>query len=51
MPLLEDVFRLPGVPTRTFVEPARYSAIKAAIRTPARCVILEGPSGIGKTTS
>lgn len=50
MALLEDVFRLSGVPTHTFVEPARYSAIKVAIRTPGRCVILEGPSGIGKTT-
>lgn len=51
MPLLEEVFRLSGVPTHTFVEPARYDAIKVAVRTPGRCVILEGPSGIGKTTS
>lgn len=50
MALLEEVFRLSGVPTHTFVEPARYSAIKVAVRTPGRCVILEGPSGIGKTT-
>jgi len=51
MALLEEVFRLSGVPTHTFVEPARYDAIKVAIRTPGRCVVLEGPSGIGKTTT
>lgn len=48
---LEEVFRLAGVPTYTFVEPLRYGAIKVAVRTPGRCVILEGPSGIGKTTT
>lgn len=51
MPLLEEVFRLSGVPTHTFVEPLRYDAIKVAVRTPGRCVVLEGPSGIGKTTT
>jgi hypothetical protein len=50
MPLLEEVFRLSGVPTYTFVEPVRYDAIKVAVRTPGRCLVLEGPSGIGKTT-
>lgn len=50
MPLLEEVFRLSGVPTLTFVEPVRYDAIRVAVRTPGRCVVLEGPSGIGKTT-
>lgn len=48
---LEDVFRLSGVPTYTFVEPIRYDAIRVALRTPGRCVVLEGPSGIGKTTT
>lgn len=51
MALLEEVFRLSGVPTHTFVEPDRYSAVKVAVRTPGRCVVLEGPSGIGKTTT
>lgn len=51
MPFLEEVFRLSGVPTTTFVEPVRYDAIKVAIRTSGRCVVLEGPSGIGKTTT
>lgn len=51
MPNVEEVFRLSGVPTYTFVEPERYGAVKVAIRTPGRCVVLEGPSGIGKTTT
>jgi len=50
MALLEEVFRLSGIPTYTFVEPMRYQEIKIAIRTPGRCLVLEGPSGIGKTT-
>ena len=50
MPNLEDVFRVSGVPTHTYVTPDRYGEIKVAVRTPGRCVVLEGPSGIGKTT-
>ena len=51
MPNLEEVFRLSGIPTYTFVEPLRYDEIKVSIRTPGRCLVLEGPSGIGKTTT
>jgi hypothetical protein len=51
MPLLEDVFKLSGVPTITFVEPTDYNALKVSIRTPGRCSVIEGPSGIGKTSS
>jgi len=47
---LEDVFRLSGVPTYTYVTPDKYAQIKVSIRTPGRCVVLEGPSGIGKST-
>lgn len=47
---LEEVFRLSGVPTYTYVEPDRFNEIKVSIRAPGRCVVLEGPSGIGKTT-
>ncbi len=50
MPLLEEVFKLSGVPTITFVEPAEYDALKVSIRTPGRCSVIEGPSGIGKTS-
>lgn len=51
MALLEEVFKLSGVPTYTFVEPPHYDALKVSIRTPGRCCVIEGPSGIGKTTS
>lgn len=47
---LEEVFQISGVPNHTFVEPTNYNNIKVALRTKGRCVVLEGPSGIGKTT-
>ncbi|TAZ57812.1 TIR domain-containing protein [Rhizobium ruizarguesonis] len=51
MPAVEEVFKVSGVPTYTFVQPTRYAQMKVAIRTPGRCVVVEGPSGIGKTSS
>lgn len=51
VPFLEEVFRLSGLPTYTFVQPERYNEIKVSVRTPGRCMVLEGPSGIGKTTT
>lgn len=51
MPNLEEVFKLSGVPTYTFVPPVEFSALRVSIRTPGRCCLIEGPSGIGKTLS
>lgn len=52
MPLLiEEIFKLSGVPTYTFVKPDEYSSLLVALRTPGRCIVIEGPSGIGKTSS
>jgi hypothetical protein len=48
---LEEVFKTSGLPTHTFVEPKRYSEILLSLRTPGRCLVVEGPSGIGKTTA
>ncbi len=48
---LEEVFKLSGVPTHTFVRPVEYPRLLVALRTPGRGVVIEGPSGIGKTTS
>lgn len=48
---LEEVFKLSGVPTYTFVPPVEYPRLLVALRTPGRGVVIEGPSGIGKTTS
>ncbi len=47
---LEEVFKKAGVPTYTFVAPREYRKIIVALRTPGRALIVEGPSGIGKTS-
>jgi hypothetical protein len=49
--LLEDVFKIGGVPTYTFVQPSEYARLKVALRTAGRGLIVEGPSGIGKSTA
>ena len=46
-----DVFKTSGVPTLTFVEPKNFHLIKLALLQPGVGVVLEGPSGIGKTTA
>ena len=48
---LEDVYKLSGIPTHTFVKPVEYSKLLVSLRTPGRGLVVEGPSGIGKTTS
>jgi hypothetical protein len=50
-PRLEEVFKTNGVPTHTFVQPSEYDQLKVSLRTRGRGVVLEGPSGIGKTTA
>lgn len=52
MPIrMEEVFKTSGIPTYTFVAPLEYSSLLVALRTPGRGVVVEGPSGIGKTTA
>ena len=51
MKRLEEVFKRSGLPVYTFVEPEEYRALLVSIRTHGRGTIVEGPSGIGKTTS
>lgn len=53
MPILQlqEVFVLSGVPQYTFVQPVEYTRLLVALRTPGRSVVVEGPSGIGKTTA
>lgn len=48
---VEDVFKTSGVPTHTFVRPSAFDRLKVALRTAGRGVIVEGPSGIGKSTA
>lgn len=50
-PLLENVFKTSGVPTHTFVAPSEFPRLRVALRTAGRGVVIEGPSGIGKTTA
>jgi hypothetical protein len=50
-PLLEEVFKTSGIPTHTFVEPKEYPDLLLNLRTPGRGLVIEGPSGIGKTTA
>ena len=51
MALLEDVFKKSGLPTITFVEPVDFSKLVVALRAKGRSVVVEGPSGIGKSTA
>lgn len=48
---LHKVFLKSGVPNVTFVEPPDYNRLKMALLTPGRGVVIEGPSGVGKTTA
>ena len=49
MSRIDEVFKS-GVPTYTFVPPAEYEHVLVAMSTPGRSMIVEGPSGIGKTS-
>lgn len=51
MPQLQQVFVTNGVPESTFVEPLEFPRLRVNLRTPGRGLIVEGPSGIGKTTA
>jgi len=48
---MQKVFVQSGVPEHTFVQPVEYTRLLVALRTDGRSVVIEGPSGIGKTTS
>jgi hypothetical protein len=48
---LFEVFKTSGVPTITFVEPEKFYLLKLALRQPGVGIVIEGPSGIGKTTA
>lgn len=48
---LEDVFVSAGTPNITFVEPDDFLYIELALLQAGRGIVIEGPSGIGKTTT
>jgi adenylate kinase family enzyme len=48
---LPDVFVKSGLPDVTFVPREDFFLLKLALEQPGRGVVIEGPSGVGKTTS
>jgi hypothetical protein len=50
-PELQEVFTVSGIPKYTFVPPVEYTRLLVALKTPGRGIVIEGPSGIGKTTA
>lgn len=47
--VIENVFVTEGVPDETFVDPPNFDEILVDIRHPGKPVVIEGPSGTGKT--
>jgi hypothetical protein len=47
---LNEVFTRNGVPDLTFVKPPDFFRFVMALKAPGRGIVVEGPSGIGKTT-
>jgi uncharacterized protein DUF4062/TIR domain-containing protein len=48
---LVEVFKDSGVPSVTFVEPDDFYRLRLALEQRGRGVVIEGPSGVGKTTA
>ncbi len=46
---LGEVFKTVGLPPYTYVKPAYYGEVRADISQPGKHLLIEGPSGIGKT--
>jgi len=48
---INDVFPLSGLPKITFIEPVSFNRLILSIKHIGRGLVIEGPSGIGKTTA
>jgi Calcineurin-like phosphoesterase len=48
---INEIFRLNGTPSVTFVEPPRFRELQLELRTMGSGLILEGPSKTGKSTA
>jgi hypothetical protein len=46
---LGDVFKTVGLPPYTYVKPTYYGEVRSDISQPGKHLLIEGPSGIGKT--
>jgi hypothetical protein len=49
MKKLEDVYKTVGLPQYTYVKPAYYGEVRADVSQSGKHLLIEGPSGIGKT--
>jgi 3',5'-cyclic AMP phosphodiesterase CpdA len=47
---IDDIFRTVGQPDITFVEPAQFKTLRRCLRAMGKGLVVEGPSGVGKTT-
>src|ERR1035437_4691134 len=47
--LLSDVFKTVGLPPYTYVKPKYFGEVRADVEQPGKHLLIEGPSGIGKT--
>ncbi len=47
---LRDIFVTSGIPRVTFVKTEQFTPLVTALKTKGLSVVIEGPSGIGKTT-
>jgi 3',5'-cyclic AMP phosphodiesterase CpdA len=48
---INEIFRLDGPPTFTFIEPPEFAKLKLELRTMGTGLIVEGPSKVGKSTA
>jgi len=46
---LVDVFKTVGLPPYTYVKPTHYGEVRADVEQPGKHLLIEGPSGAGKT--
>ncbi len=46
---LSEVFKTVGLPPYTYVKPRHFGEVRADIEQPGKHLLIEGPSGIGKT--
>src|SRR4030095_132359 len=46
---LEDVFKTVGLPPYTYIKPSYYGEVRGDIVQSGKHLLIEGPSGIGKT--
>lgn len=48
-PKLANVFQTVGLPKYTYVKPVHFGEVRSDIEQPGKHLLIEGPSGIGKT--